>query len=141
MVLKRLKVFIESKGLSVSAFEKSIGMSNASFGKSLKNNGAIGSDKLEKILKEYPEINPEWLLTGQGDMIKNKLEIQSHEVSMLYNMYNEEKSKVESQAEQIGALKQTIRQLEDKIEGLQSSDAESDSDNEDAPAANIADVG
>lgn len=70
MVLKRLKEYIDSKGISVSAFEKSIGMSNASFGKSLKQGGAIGSDKLEKILIIYSDISPEWLLTGKGEMIQ-----------------------------------------------------------------------
>lgn len=68
MILNRLKQFIDFKGISVSAFEHSVGMSNASFGKSLKNNGAIGTDKLEKILNVYPEISPTWLLTGEGNM-------------------------------------------------------------------------
>ena len=72
MVLKRLKEFIDANGLSIAAFEKSIGMSNASFGKSLKNNGAIGSDKLENILIVYPDINPDWLLTGRGSMLKSE---------------------------------------------------------------------
>lgn len=72
MVLKRLKEFIDANGLSIAAFEKSIGMSNASFGKSLKNNGAIGSDKLENILAVYPDINPDWLLTGRGSMLKSE---------------------------------------------------------------------
>lgn len=68
--LERIKQFIDCKGLSVSAFEKSVGMSNASFGKSLKNKGAIGTDKLENILKVYPELSATWLLTGCGDMLK-----------------------------------------------------------------------
>jgi phage repressor protein C with HTH and peptisase S24 domain len=72
MVLKRLKEFIDANNLSIAAFEKSIGMSNASFGKSLKNNGAIGSDKLENILIVYPDINPDWLLTGRGSMLKSE---------------------------------------------------------------------
>ena len=46
-------------------------MSNASFGRSLKNNGAIGTDKLENILRIYQEINPDWLLTGQGNMVRS----------------------------------------------------------------------
>ncbi len=46
-------------------------MSNASFGKSLKNKGAIGTDKLENILKLYPEISPDWLLTGRGNMLSS----------------------------------------------------------------------
>ncbi|WP_288241717.1 LexA family transcriptional regulator [uncultured Bacteroides sp.] len=73
MVLQRIKEYIDFKGISISAFEKSIGMSNASFGRSLKNNGAIGTDKLENILNVYQEINPDWLLTGQGNMIRSHL--------------------------------------------------------------------
>lgn len=47
-------------------------MSNASFGKSYKNGGAIGSDKIENILSVYPDINPSWLLTGSGKMLKSE---------------------------------------------------------------------
>lgn len=73
MILERLKEYIDYKGLSVAAFERSIGMANASFGKSLKNKGAIGSDKLEKILSVYNEISPDWLLTGKGSMLKSPI--------------------------------------------------------------------
>jgi hypothetical protein len=72
MILDRIKLYIDTKGISVAAFEKSVGMSNASFSKSLKNNGAIGTDKLENILSVYSDISPEWLLTGQGDMLKEE---------------------------------------------------------------------
>lgn len=71
-MLERIKEYIDSKGISVSAFERSIGMSNASFGKSLKNKGNIGSDKIENILRIYPDINPVWLLTGKDEMLKSK---------------------------------------------------------------------
>lgn len=69
MITERLKQFIDTISISISAFEKSIGMSNASFRKIYNNNGAIGSDKLERILKTYPQLNPSWLLTGEGSMI------------------------------------------------------------------------
>lgn len=71
MVLERIKEYIDYKGISIAAFEKSIGMSNASFGKSLKSGKGIGSDKLEKILKVYTDISSSWLLTGEGTMLKN----------------------------------------------------------------------
>lgn len=69
MVLDRIKQYIDFKGITVAAFERSIGMSNASFGKSLKTGGNIGSDKLENILSLYSDLSPNWLLTGRGDMI------------------------------------------------------------------------
>nr|DAO65334.1 MAG TPA: putative transcriptional regulator [Caudoviricetes sp.] len=70
MILDRIKAYIDYKDITIAAFERSIGMSNASFGKSLKNKGAIGTDKLENILSVYNDLSPEWLLTGKGDMLK-----------------------------------------------------------------------
>lgn len=85
MVPQRLKEYIDKKGISISAFEKSIGMSNASFHKAIKNNGAIGSDKIEKILKIYSDLNPIWLLTGKGNMIigsTNEISLISEPLSL-----------------------------------------------------------
>ena len=70
MILDRIKEFIDYKNISISAFEKSLGMSNASFSKSLKSGKGIGTDKLDNILNIYPEISPEWLLTGKGSMLR-----------------------------------------------------------------------
>ena len=80
MILERIKEYIDCKGITVAAFERSIGMSNASFGKSLKNRGAIGSDKIENILSMYTDLSSEWLLTGKGDMLKSDNEklIEAH---------------------------------------------------------------
>lgn len=69
--LHRLKEYIDNKGISVRAFEQSVNMSNGSFASQLKNNKTIGVDKLEYILYVYHDINAEWLLTGQGEMLKH----------------------------------------------------------------------
>lgn len=74
MILDRIKEYIDKKGITIAAFERSIGMSNASFGKSLKGGKAIGTDKLENILRIYPDINPSWLLTGEGNMLRTESE-------------------------------------------------------------------
>lgn len=71
MVLENAKKFIDFKGISIAEFERNIGMSNNSFRKSLNNGGNIGSDKLENILRKYPEINASWLITGEGPMLKD----------------------------------------------------------------------
>lgn len=70
-ILTRLKKYMEAKTISTAAFEKSIGMSNGLLGKQLKKNGTIGSDKLEKILINYPDLSPEWLILGAGPMLKS----------------------------------------------------------------------
>ena len=69
-IVQRLKDYIDYKQISIAAFEKSVGLGNATFNKVLKSGGAIGTDKLEKILNKYPEINNNWLLTGEGNMLQ-----------------------------------------------------------------------
>lgn len=70
-MLVRIKQYIDFKKITVARFEAEIGMSNNSFRKSLRNNGSIGTDKLENILKHFPDINPQWLLTGEGAMLRS----------------------------------------------------------------------
>jgi hypothetical protein len=68
--LQRIKKYIDLKRISIRLFEQSVGMSNGSFASQLKNNKTIGVDKLENILYIYQDINPSWLLTGTGEMLK-----------------------------------------------------------------------
>ena len=122
MILERIKEYIDFKKIAISAFERSVGMSNASFGKSLKNGGAIGTDKLENILIVYTDINPIWLLTGEGSMLrdnKNPEErkggstlISPVEESIIYKIYKEKDEENKTLIEEIGGLKERIRQLE-----------------------------
>lgn len=122
MVLERIKQFIDYKGMAIAAFERSIGMANASFGKSLKNGGAIGSDKLEKILSVYPEISPAWLMTGRGEMLADeptgtikqqpiitdeRLVTQGVTPELITELLN----RITEQAAEIGRLQEQIRQM------------------------------
>src|SRR5690606_10998212 len=69
--LKRIKEYIDFKGIRISTFEKSIGISNGSFGGQFKKNKTKGVDKLESILRLYPDLSAEWVLTGNGAMLKD----------------------------------------------------------------------
>lgn len=119
MILERLKEYIDCKGIAISAFERSIGMSNASFGKSLKNKGAIGTDKLENILRVYSDISPTWLLKGEGDMLLTSKK-QSNEAST--PIISEFLDRITAQAAEIGRLQQRIAELE-RERGTSASDA------------------
>lgn len=122
-VVTRIKDFIDFKGIAISAFEKSIGMSNASFGKSLRNGGAIGSDKLENILNVYPELSVTWLFTGVGEMIQvpseAHQEVQNESESTIEKLV----AQITDQAIEIGALREQIRQLK-REKGKNVSDAQ-----------------
>lgn len=113
MILERLKEYIDFKGISIAAFEKSIGMSNASFGKSLKNKGAIGTDKLENILSVYTDISPIWLISGVGDMIANDYSTKQLTIEdKLLSIIQEKDIVIREQAEEIGQLRERIEQME-----------------------------
>ncbi len=66
----RVRQIIEYKGISLSVFNKKISAGTGYVEKLLQRNGTIGSDKLENIVFVFPDINPIWLLTGKGEMLK-----------------------------------------------------------------------
>lgn len=82
-IVGRIKEYMDFKKISISAFEKSIGLSNASFNKTLKSGGAIGTDKLEKTLSVYADINPRWLMTGEGPMLNDEKIEPAHTFTLL----------------------------------------------------------
>ncbi|XLS30303.1 hypothetical protein ACJD0Z_05600 [Flavobacteriaceae bacterium M23B6Z8] len=67
-IVDRIKQFIEKRNLSLRSFDESIGMSKGYMSRQIKANASIGSDVLERMLIEYPELNPVWLLKGEGSM-------------------------------------------------------------------------
>lgn len=89
----RLRLFIEYKGISINKFSASVDASNSYFNKILKDNNSVGSDRIEKILRTYPEINAEWLLTGNGSMLKSE---QNQELSEKQKKFKALKKQLES---------------------------------------------
>ena len=64
-VKDRLKQFIDYKALSERKFSQKISPSATYF----TSTKTIGSDKLEKIAEEFPELNMDWVITGRGEML------------------------------------------------------------------------
>ena len=65
--VQRIQQYIENKGISKYRFYQQSGLSNGALDKGEN----IGSDKCEKILYAFPDLNSDWLLTGRGSMLKN----------------------------------------------------------------------
>ncbi len=63
---ERMKEYLDYKGITKYKFCNDLGFSN----KFLDNSSNMGTDKACKILHYYPEVNSEWLLTGNGPMLK-----------------------------------------------------------------------
>lgn len=61
--------FIKSQRLKTKEFEQICGLSTGYI--STMRRG-FGSDKLLKVLQAFPELNRDWLVFGEGEMLKTK---------------------------------------------------------------------
>ena len=64
----RIMQLISALNMSARQFDMSIGTANGYILRMQKNNASVGSDVIERIVKEYPQINLVWLITGKGEM-------------------------------------------------------------------------
>lgn len=64
---ERIRQYIEYKGLNPAKFEKAAGLSNAAVDK-MGNNTRMST--LDKISNAFPDLNINWLRTGEGEMLK-----------------------------------------------------------------------
>lgn len=84
-VKQRLIAFIEYLGISKNAFEKACGLST----RYVSNiSESVSQEKLKQISLKFPLLNTGWLLTGEGDMLKNVPMISTPEVGNVPCIYN-----------------------------------------------------
>lgn len=121
--IHRLQEYITKKGISFNRLAIELGLSNSYFSKMVKSGGSIGSDVIEKILRIHTDIDANWLLTGNSTSAVVHASIETAEAvvnePMFCKLYKEEKAENKALSEEIGALKLTVRQLEEKVLGLQ----------------------
>lgn len=68
-MLERIKTFIDYKGISVRKFEIALGMSNGTIHNAISKGSSLSSQWLTKMMEIFPELNPNWLVTGKGQML------------------------------------------------------------------------
>lgn len=72
---ERLITYLSYKGLSQGKFEKLCGLSNG-YVNNIKV--SVMPDKLQKIALQFADLNPAWLLTGEGTMIRGEKNDKIH---------------------------------------------------------------
>lgn len=68
-IKNRFQQIADFKGVSIRKLEQIFSLNRGNIS-SIPENGAIGSDKLSKIIDSMPELSIEWLITGKGSMIR-----------------------------------------------------------------------
>ncbi|MDO4763871.1 MAG: hypothetical protein Q4A00_05765 [Flavobacteriaceae bacterium] len=67
LIKQNILQFIDYKGITKYKFYQKTGITRGI----LDQNNGMSEENTAKFLAQYPEINPEWLLTGEGEMLKN----------------------------------------------------------------------
>ena len=70
-IAERIKQVVNLSGFSPYTFEKQAGISTNTIKGVLDGRNKPGYDTLVKIVSKFPEINPVWLLMGEGEMLKS----------------------------------------------------------------------
>lgn len=127
-IKERVLLIAESKGIQKVEFFKGLGLSYANF-KGVQKNSALGTDAVATILSTYPDISPEWLLNGSGDMLRreesnemaitlpSKIDLQEQNtvlIDALEKVISAQHATILSQEVTISALSARIEQLEKK---------------------------
>lgn len=118
-IQERILQLLEKKEVTPYKFCKDLGLSMGY----LDKRGAIGTDKYLKIIKYFPEINPEWLLTGEGNMLKKSTpsqEVQEVHDDKYTASLEKQVALLEKnnalQEEKIAGLEKTIKELKNNLQ-------------------------
>lgn len=71
MKIDRFIKYMDYKGLNDNQVTVDCGLAIGLIGKAKKGKSDLGRNTVEKILRVYTDLNREWLLTGEGEMLKS----------------------------------------------------------------------
>jgi len=80
----RIRKILELKNESASDFAQKLEVQRSSVSHIMSGRNNPGLDFLRKILTSYPDINPDWLILGKGEIFRKQRESERiHEAPMV----------------------------------------------------------
>lgn len=110
--IERIFQYFDFKGVKYTHAERELELSNGYLGKMKSRGASIGSEIIEKIVLRYQDINPEWLITGSGQMLRGSITPKDES-----NLPSGPCKQCELRDKIISQQAKTIALLEDKING------------------------
>lgn len=129
-IFSRIKKFIDFLEISNNEFGRTIGCSSAQITQMLTHKKNFGIDKLLNIISNYPNLNPNWLLTGEGSMLSDnnyKLEnnskteektVLSKNDDLLHKMYSDLHNELGQKNNELQELKNELKDLREENKKL-----------------------
>lgn len=104
-ILDRIQTLAQTEGITIGSLERKIGASKGVLSRAINNGTDIQSKWIQQIVEIYPQYSTRWLLTGEGPIFDKQ---ESYDADQEYPHLLDI---IRSQAEEIGRLKEQIRQL------------------------------
>lgn len=119
-ILDRISQFIENEHISIGAFERKINASKGVLSRAINNNTDIQAKWLEVIVENYPQLCAEWLLRGEGSMLKTSEKgVETASESGSNGTIEALKGIIKEQATEIATLRLMIQQMQAPPVGVQ----------------------
>lgn len=106
--IDRFYIYLEFKKIKHTRFEKDHGLSNGYLGTQLKRKGNLGEDVLNIIIDNCRDINPEWLLNGNGEMLRSDIKKPDSNDNMINDVLKAKNETISSLSQQIDGQKVII---------------------------------
>jgi len=89
-IIQRIKEIIENKSLSESQFSKLISANQKTINQQLKGERGISIDTILSILSSFEQISSEWLLRGEGSMLRSNSKVDKTNYEKLLEEYTKQ---------------------------------------------------
>jgi arsenate reductase-like glutaredoxin family protein len=110
-IKERILQLANYKGIGLEKFFEDLGLSYGNYKGKAKNTD-VGSEALAKIIAKHKDVNERWLISGEGEMLKNDVMMVGEEMAS----YNKTCPECLLKDDLINTLKKYNRTLENIIE-------------------------
>ena len=113
-ISERLKAIRDNRKLSDRAFSIKCGVHPTTMDKQLKGTRSVSADVIIAVAAAFPEISRDWLLLGEGEMLKsNNKEIER--INRLVDTIATLQDAINAKSDTISSLTERIKQLESQL--------------------------
>ena len=68
-ITDRLQLFMQHEGVTAFQMNKEAGLTRTLLIKAIEKHQGLNTATIEKIVRRYPNLNADWLITGRGNML------------------------------------------------------------------------
>lgn len=104
-ISERIGQLVKTLKMNNNSFAKSLGKPNSTIVNIVDGRSKPGYEILEVILETYPDVNPIWLMTGNGEMFQGMANVTMNGGA---DLETELRERIKLQNETIAALQYTV---------------------------------